>query len=168
MRKDPARNECLGSPHSVVVSTPDSARGIAAGGLEVIDSGNKLSPEDAAAGKNFLSDEIRDAVDSRIQTPQPDQTLDETRLRGDLLSSMPMAFNLFGEAAVHEESKQALAALLAPGSAGPVEILFEWSPGRRSGEYTGDRTAFDVSVQIGTGPRTVVGIETKYYEHSQP
>ncbi len=146
----------------------NTKRGILAGGPALIDNGTKLTAEDAAAGKNFLSEEIRYAVEDRIAHPQGGETFDVPRLCGDLLSSMPMAFNLFGEASRHEESKQALSTLLAPGSTGSVEIVFEWSPQRRSDKYTGDRTAFDVALQIGTGPKTVVGIETKYHEHAQP
>jgi len=46
--------------------------------------------------------------------------------------------------------------------------VFEWSPARRSNRYTNDRTAFDVALRLGAPdqPRTVVGIETKYHEHS--
>ena len=131
-----------------------------------IPNGTKLTASDAEEGKNFLSDEIREAVQHRIDHPQKYQTFDVARLRGDLLSSMPMAFNLFGEASRQEESKQALARLLAPDAKGPIDIVFEWSPERRSLDYTRDRTAFDVAIRIGEGPRTVIGIETKYHEHS--
>lgn len=105
-----------------------------------------------------------------MKAKQKSETLDDVRLRRDLLSSMPMAFNLFGEASLNEESQRALADLLAPGADGPIEIGFEWSPERRSERYTRDRTAFDVAIRVGdtSGPRTVVGIETKYHEHSAP
>lgn len=132
-------------------------------------NGTKLLDADAEAGKNFLSETIHQAVEDRIKNNQQSETLDKVRLRRDLLSSMPMAFNLFGEAAQHDASKQALAELFAPGADGPVEIIFEWSPERRSDKYTRDRTAFDVALRIGdlSGPQTVVGIETKYHEHSE-
>jgi hypothetical protein len=50
----------------------------------------------------------------------------------------------------------------------PSDIVFEWSPGRLDERYTRDRKAFDVALRIGdpSAPRTVVGIETKYHEHS--
>lgn len=133
-----------------------------------VPNGTKLRAEDAERGINFLSEEICEVVDARLSAAgkQKHETLNPIRLRGDLLSSMPMAFNLFAEASAHSESKQALANLMAPGSSGPVTIEFEWSPGRRSPDYTRDRTAFDVAVRIGSGPQTVVGIETKYHEHS--
>ena len=47
-------------------------------------------------GVNFLNDATRRAVADRIANPQLHQTFDSTRLYGDLLSSMPMCFNLLG------------------------------------------------------------------------
>lgn len=122
----------------------NSTRGIEAGGPEVILSGSKMSAGDGERGRNFLSDEIRTAVEKRLAAPQPGQTLDTTRLKQDLLSSMPMCFNLFGEAATDPARARDVADLLMPGpGTGPVEIIFEWSPERASARYTNDRTAFD-------------------------
>lgn len=148
---------------------PNPRRLDASGQPTKVRNGTKLSTADAASGMNFFSEEIRAAVEHRLSREgrQPYETLNSTRLRGDLLSSMPMAFNLFGEAVEHAESARALADLMAPGVRGAVEVTFEWSPRRRSLDYTNDRTAFDVALLIGdTNPRTVVGIETKYHEHS--
>src|SRR3954454_6873048 len=48
-------------------------------------------------------------------------------------------------------------------------VRFEWSPGRRSPEYTGDQTAFDVALAFGrTDAEILVGIETKYHEWAEP
>ncbi|MFL6133113.1 MAG: hypothetical protein ACJ72A_09930, partial [Nocardioidaceae bacterium] len=45
----------------------------------------------------------------------------------------------------------------------------EWSSGRRSPEYTGDQTAFDVALAFGrTDAEILVGIETKYHEWAEP
>ena len=132
-------------------------------------NGTKLLDDDAKAGTNFLTDAIDDLVDARIKQPQAYETLDAQRLRRGLLSSMPMAFNLFGEAAADENevSRSRLAELFGVPAGTPSEIVFEWSPGRRDARYTRDRTAFDVALLIGgAGPRTVVGVETKYHEHS--
>lgn len=48
-----------------------------------------------ATGANFLSGATWRAVQDRVASPQPYQTLDADRLYCDLLSSMPMCFNLF-------------------------------------------------------------------------
>lgn len=133
-------------------------------------NGTKLRPADAAAGANFLNSEIHPVAEARLAAKQPHETLDATRLRRDLLSSMPMAFNLFGEASLpsNTSSREALAALFGVAGGSDSDIVFEWSPARRSELYTRDRTAFDVALRLGAshGPRTVVGIETKYHEHS--
>lgn len=137
---------------------------------EDISNGTKLTGVDADAGANFLSPAIREVAEARLREKQDHETLDAQRLRRDLLSSMPMAFNLFGEAALEENevSRARLAELFGVPADGPSDIAFEWSPERRSDKYTRDRTAFDVALRLGqTGrPRTVVGIETKYHEHS--
>ncbi len=137
----------------------------------VVRNGTKLPGSAPETGANFLSVAILTAVEDRLGHPQPHQTLDTTRLRGDLLSSMPMAFNLFGEAAATGafDARGALAATfgLPAESAQESSIQFEWSPGRRDPDYTRDRTAFDVVLRLdpASGPPIVVGIETKYHEH---
>lgn len=137
---------------------------------EDISNGTKLTGADANAGANFLSPAIREVAEARMREKQDHETLDAERLRRDLLSSMPMAFNLFGEASLKENevSRVRLAQLFGVPASGSSDIIFEWSPDRRSAKYTRDRTAFDVALRLGQAgcARTVVGIETKYHEHS--
>lgn len=121
---------------------------------------------------NFLSDDVRAAVAHRVMNPESHQTMDTKRLRGDLLSSMPMCFNLFG--ALWKDPDLAELAvrrwfpdLAVPG--GTVSVRFEWSPGRRDPRWLGDRTAFDAALVIESGSRRhLVGIETKYHEYPNP
>lgn len=133
-------------------------------------NGTKLLDADAQAGANFLTRAIHRVAQERVAAKQDHETLDDKRLFRDLLSSMPMAFNLFAEASLpgNEQSRLQLAELFGVAGAEPSDIIFEWSPARRSDVYTRDRTAFDVALRLGPpgGPRTVVGIETKYHEHS--
>lgn len=137
---------------------------------EEIPNGTKLDKRDADAGSNFLNPTIHAIANDRAEAHEDHQTLDPTRLYRDLLSSMPMAFNLFGEASLPEnaEARSRLGALFGVRAGDHSDIVFEWSPARRDPAYTRDRTAFDVALRIGapTGPRTVIGIETKYHEHS--
>ena len=120
-------------------------------------------------GANFLSNAIRNQVRRRRDHHESHQTLDETRLWSDLLSSMPMCFNLFGEAA--DDPARLAAAVDAlwpthPGTA--IELRFEWSPGRRDRTYLSNRTAFDAAVLLHLDEEDrqgVIGIETKYHEH---
>lgn len=132
-------------------------------------NGTKLTDADAEARLNLLTDGIDDVAAARTKNPEAYETLNAQRLRGDLLSSMPMAFNLLGEASFteHEVPRHALAEAFGVPASSPSAIRFEWSPGRRSADYTRDRTAFDVALVLGEdGPQTVVGIETKYHEHA--
>ena len=134
-----------------------------------VPNGSRIQYEEARRdGSNFLSARIRAAVDERLANPQPHQTLDERRLWSDLLSSMPMCFNLFGE--LHDAPEQLAAAVAAlwPDRPGvPATITFEWSPGRQQREYLNNRSAFDAAIlfDLSTGGRGALGIETKYHEH---
>lgn len=137
---------------------------------EEVSNGSRLRPVDAERGENFLTGQIFEVAKQRVVSKQLYETLDSKRLFDNLLSSMPMAFNLFGEASLpqHGVSREALAELFGVEPAVESDIVFEWSPGRRDTAYTRDRTAFDVALRLGRadGPRTVVGIETKFHEHS--
>jgi len=53
----------------------NSAQRIAAGGVAQVANGTKLTDADADAGRNFLSDDIRRAVDERLAAPQEGETL---------------------------------------------------------------------------------------------
>lgn len=131
--------------------------------------GSRIALERAwESGENFLDDRVREAVGHRIGHPEPHQTLNSDRLYCDLLSSMPMCFNLFGS--LHRDLGLADRAVHRwwPGAPGRVcAVRFEWSPGRRlSGEYLENRSAFDVAFELTLvdGKRAVVGVECKYHE----
>lgn len=122
-----------------------------------------------STGVNLLSPRIRDAAAERLAHPQPHETLDQDRLWCDLLSSMPLCFNLFGE--LHDDPGRLAAATAAlwPTEQGkPDRVRFEWSPGRRDRAYLGDRTAFDAAITFTRpdGTTGIIGIETKYHEHA--
>jgi hypothetical protein len=119
-------------------------------------------------GANFLSDRIRLAVADRLLNPQRYQTLNEHRLFGDLLSSMPMCFNLFGTLSADLELANKAVHSWWPDVPGRVcAVRFEWSPGRSiPGLYLENRSAFDVAfeLELGNGARGILGVETKYHE----
>lgn len=148
--------------------------GQSTGGGKKVDNGSKLLAIDPLADdfRNFLSSPaIHAAVTHRssadAKKAERGQQFNETRLRQDLLSSMPMCFNLFGELHGDQERLTDLGAKLGIDRPG-VEVKFEHSPGRRTTEFTNDGTAFDVALFFGEPgqARTVVGIETKYHEHA--
>jgi hypothetical protein len=121
-------------------------------------------------GANFLTDRVRGAVKERLANPQPHQMLDEDRLYCDLLSSMPLCFNLFGELAADLALADKAVHTWWPDTPGTVTAVgFEWSPGRSlKGEYLENRSAFDVAfiLDLGNGTKGVIGVETKYHEHA--
>ncbi len=135
--------------------------------------GTIYSKADAFSEKhpNFISKAVKNAVDERISNKQKYEMLDKERLFTNLLSSMPMCFNLFGEF----QQDTALATLFVKsmwpemGLKEVEEIVFEWSPGRSDPEYLGNRSAFDTSIHCSFGDNTrgVIGIETKYHEHCE-
>lgn len=124
------------------------------------------------SGANFLSGEALRAVRDRLAKPQPHQTLDEDRLFCDLLSSMPMCFNLFGVLQADIKAADRAVHTWWPDVPGHVcAVHFEWSPGRRlPGEYLENRSAFDVAfeLELKDGGRGVLGVETKYHEDCKP
>ncbi len=96
--------------------------------------------------------------------------LNHERLWADLLSSMPLCFNLFGDLAEEPEKvARAVSTWWPDAPAGPVTLRFEHSPGRSEPLYLGNKSAFDAAFDIGgeVGPRAVVGVETKYHEHAK-
>lgn len=125
------------------------------------------------SGANFLTVPALAAAVARVAEAEPNQTLDEDRLFSDLLSSMPMAFNLFGPLTASPSLAVSFASALLGSEAvaddSIVDVRFEWSPGRRNEQWTNDGTAADVAllVQAPSGYRRLVCIETKYHERSQ-
>jgi len=119
------------------------------------------------SGCNFLSPTIRKSAEDRLAQPQRHQTLNEARLWTDLLSSMPMCFNLFGE--LHDDPGRLTHAvdMLWPSHPGtPDQLIFEWSPGRRDALYLNNRSAFDAAIvlRLPNDQRGAIGVETKYHE----
>jgi hypothetical protein len=120
------------------------------------------------SGTNFLNEDIRRAVRDRLAHTQTHQTLYEDRLFADLLSSMPMCFNLFGVLQADLALADRAVHTWWPDVPGRVcAVHFEWSPGRRlEGEYLENRSAFDVAfeLELPGNKRGVLGVETKYHE----
>ena len=118
---------------------------------------------------NFLGEDVVLAVKERLAHPEPEQTLNRLRLKCDLLSSMPMCFNLFGWLHGDLEAADRAVHRWWPDAPGHVSaVRFEWSPGRRlPGEYLENRSAFDVAFELALpgGDSGVIGVETKYHEH---
>ncbi len=115
---------------------------------------------------NFLSPAIGEYARARASVVGAEHgTLEEDRLYRNMLSSMPMCFNLFGQLRVYPQSAaRLLSDALELDIAAVSKIDVEWTP---KGEHPlGDRTAFDAFVEYITsdGKRGFLGVETKYTE----
>lgn len=129
--------------------------------------GNILSPEAAYAGRNFLSPAIHRLALQEWLMCEEDAAIDDERLFGNALSSMPLVFNLFGPMALDRKLATAIFRELLPGFVRSVErIQFEHSLGRRDERFLADRSAFDLAVHVTTptGEPGTVFIEVKFSE----
>lgn len=126
-----------------------------------------LSPEAARFGKNFLTPAIHRLALQELLLREDDAAIDEDRLFGNALSSMPMVFNLLAPLALDRDLATAVFRRLLPEFVHSVEtIIFEHSPGRRENRFLADRTAFDAAIRVTTpdGEIATVYVEGKYSE----
>ncbi len=130
---------------------------------------NNLLPREALHEHpmaNFLTPEIAAYVEDRVpMVLAGGGTLDEDRLWRNLLSSMPMCFNLFG---MLRAFPGPASRVLSRATGLPIDqveaVEVEWIPD--GGHPLGDRTAFDafVTYRDHEGRRGFLGVETKYTE----
>ncbi len=118
---------------------------------------------------NYLTETIRDVVRSEVLDPVKSRgkVYGRPRIFDNLLSSQPLAFNLFGELQKDLELTTTVMRDLTGGRVDEVTgIKFEHSPGRGDSRYTGDHSAFDVFIEFTTpgGKSGFLGIEVKYHE----
>jgi hypothetical protein len=95
------------------------------------------------------------------------QKIDEERLWSNLLSSQTLTFNVFATLASDLTLATNVFSQLWPERVAAVtRVEFDYSPGRSSAQFTGDRTAFDAYVEHTTpsGGRGFAGIEVKYHQ----
>lgn len=118
---------------------------------------------------NFLTEKIKEIVTNEVRNSHKSgKLISEPRIWNNLLSSQPLAFNLFGE--LHSDTKlstQFFQNLFPSIIEKIIKIDFEYSPGRRNKKYTGDRSAFDVFVEYeskDSRKKGFLGIEVKYTE----
>ncbi|WP_316197841.1 PGN_0703 family putative restriction endonuclease [Bradyrhizobium sp. SZCCHNS2002] len=129
--------------------------------------GSILDARAARAGRNFLSPAIHRLSLQELLLREDDAAIDEERLFGNALSSVPLTFNLFGPLAIDHALATDVFRRLLPDVIHSVErIIFEHSPGRREDRFLTDRTAFDLAVRVTTpeGEAATVFIEVKYSE----
>lgn len=128
---------------------------------------SRLSRDAARAGLNFLSREIHALVRRELLIREEGAAIDEDRLFGNALSSMPLTFNLFGPMALDLKLATATLRQLLPGFVHQVTgFIFEHSPGRRQDRFLNDGTAFDLAIRVITpeGEDGTIFVEVKYSE----
>lgn len=133
--------------------------------------GSRISNTAARAGANFMMPAIAGLVRRELCYREPAALIDEGRLYGNLLSSMPLAFNVFGLLKLDLAFASRVLGDLFPDLAGAQvrAVLFEHSPGRGNPALTGDHSAFDVLLRYEkpNGTKGFVAIEVKYSESCQ-
>lgn len=141
-----------------------------AGGEKATPVGSRLELAFAMeTGANFVSPGALEAVRARLAQPERFEMLRADRLWADLLSSMPLCFNLFGDLAGDEAAATTAARAWWPDAPeGVAKMRFEYSPARRDPLFLGNQSAFDgaFELNLGAGALGIVGIETKYHEHA--
>lgn len=133
--------------------------------------GNFLEEEfSIREGTNFLTRNIFDIVKHEVKNKHIDgKVIKEPRIWNNLLSSQPLAFNLFGELKLNLELSTIVFKSLYPFREIKriTSIEFEYSPGRKNPKYTNDSSAFDVFVtyENNKNQKGLFGIEVKYAEN---
>jgi len=135
--------------------------------------GNFLSPEQAYIQElNFLTPHIRGIVKKEIEgnsnrTGKDNKMIKRDRMYENLLSSQPLAFNLFGELITpdYELADKVFKKIFPDKIKKVTSIDFEISTCRGDVNYTGDHSAFDVFITYdGIKGKGFIGIEVKYAE----
>lgn len=129
--------------------------------------GSLISGRAARSGRNFMTPAIAELANTELTYRQFGALYDPVRMRGNLLSSQAICFNLFGLAKIDPEFAQRFMAALMPCHFAEVTgVYFEFSPGRGVSHYTADFTAFDLLItgNSPSGERTFVAVELKYAE----
>lgn len=114
---------------------------------------------------NFITQEAGEYAARRIgEVLRAGGTLEEDRLRRNMLSSMPMCFNIFGSLRNHSEFAALLNEAFAVEVYSVEAVECEWAPEKAG--HLNDRTAFDafVTYRDQGGRRCFLAIETKYTE----
>lgn len=140
-------------------------------GYEFERYGNYLKLDFAKrSGANFLTKGIKEIVEYELANKSKDRkVIQEPRIWNNLLSSQPMAFNLFGELKLNKRAATEVFKNLFPKRKikEVTQIEFEYSPERKSEKYTNDSSAFDVFLAYENidNKSGFFGIEVKYSEN---
>jgi hypothetical protein len=106
--------------------------------------GSRISEAAGRTGGNFLAPEIAHTARRETAYREIGALIDAERLATNLLSSIPLTFNLLAPWGHALERVSSYLIELLPAFTGAArQLLFEHSLGRGNPKYTGDYTAFD-------------------------
>ena len=130
--------------------------------------GSLISATAASAGRNFLSANVAHLAAYEMVYQERGALIDQRRLFSNLLSSAPLALNLFAPLRFDLDLAARVVRNLIPGIdlAHVQEVRFETSPGRDQPALTADKTAWDVAIiyERTDGEKGLLAIEQKYSE----
>jgi hypothetical protein len=129
--------------------------------------GSRISQAAGKGGGNFLTPEIAYTARREAAYREIGALIDGERLATNLLSSMPLTFNLLAPWGHTPERASSYLVELMPAFTGAArQLLFEHSPGRGNSKFTGDYTVFDALIRYsdGEGRNGFVAFELKYSE----
>jgi hypothetical protein len=129
--------------------------------------GSRITEAAGRAGGNYLTPEIAYIARREVAYREIGAMIDEERLTTNLLSSMPLTFNLLAPWVNEPARASGYLRDLLPTFTGTVrQILFEHSPGRGHPSFTADYTAFDALIRYVNpdGRKGFVAFEIKYSE----
>jgi hypothetical protein len=130
--------------------------------------GSSLTKEDVAAqpSLNFIDPYAFAHAEQRaVEVQAEGGTLDADRLFRNMLSSMPLCFNVFGALGRHPEFLSLFREAFNPQATSVEKVVCEWAP-RPASDHLDDRTAFDAAVWFTDSDNRpcFLGIEVKYTE----
>jgi hypothetical protein len=135
--------------------------------LTVNDLASTLHPAAAAAGQNFISEDVHNLVLQSLVGREEGAYYDVERLGSNALTSQALIFNALGPLALNLERANRVFQILFPETVARVEhIGFEHNPGRHQAFMLSDATATDAVVRFIThdGEEASIFIEGKYSE----
>jgi hypothetical protein len=118
-------------------------------------------------GANFLTAGALEAARARTSFTERHQSFDHRRLWADLLSSVAMAFNLFGDLAADLGLADRVVHTWWPDVPGTVcDVRFAHSPGRLDPAWLGNLVDVEVGfvLDLGDGTQGIVGVVTAYHD----
>lgn len=129
--------------------------------------GSRITLGAGKNGGNYLTPEIAQIARREIAYREVGAMIDLERLETNLLSSMPLTFNIFAPFVTNRDRTDSLLYALIPNFRGlSRKIMFEHSQGRANPRFTGDHSAFDAFITYtrSDGGKGFVAFEIKYSE----